>query len=207
MNLMTSFNILGLSPETDAAQAKRAYKAHVRRWHPDQFPEGPTSKAGAEEQLKQINIAYARVKEHLAAHRPASGVKAPHTPPQPPPNTAEDQENTDKRAQKKSWVDHLFDTLNAFAGRRSGNPSSPSSAKNRPHPRKSFEQVLDEMAGGSLPHHKNRRSGKPENAARRTPAGYRRSRRSGATVGTVGGTQSPGPVKPVSRVRGIGKNR
>lgn len=207
MNLMTSFNILGLSPETDAAQAKRAYKAQVRRWHPDQFPEGSTTKAGAEEQLKQINIAYARVKEHLATQRPAPGVKAPHTAPQPQPNAAGDRETPDKKAQKKSWVEHLFDTLNAFAGGRPGNPSSPSSAKTNPNPRKSFEQVLDEMAAGSIPPRKNRRSGQPETASRRTTAGYRRSRPSGTTVGTVGGTQSPGPVKPVHRVRGIGKNR
>ena len=150
MNLMTSFNILGLGPETDAAQAKRAYKAQVRRWHPDQFPEGSTTKAGAEEQLKQINIAYARVKEHLATQRAAPGVKAPHTPPHQQPETAADREASDKKTKKRSWVDHLFDTLNAFAGGRPGNPSSPSSAKTNPNPRKSFEQVLDEMSADDL---------------------------------------------------------
>ena len=70
MDLTTSFKILGLDPQADEGTAKRAYKAQVRRWHPDQFPQGSSVKAGAEEQLKQINIAYARVKAHLALHRP-----------------------------------------------------------------------------------------------------------------------------------------
>ena len=91
MNLTTSFNTLGIGPDTDEAQAKRAYKAQVRRWHPDQFPEGSATKAGAEEQLKQINIAYARVKAHLAdapagshrhrCHRHLSSGSGHHRPP------------------------------------------------------------------------------------------------------------------------------
>ena len=202
MNLTTSFNILGIGPDTDEAQAKRAYKAQVRRWHPDQFPEGSATKAGAEEQLKQINIAYARVKAHLATHRPT-----PAAPPPPDQDTADRPEPTDEKSKRRSWVDHLFDTLNAFAGNRAAEPPSPPADETDSNRRKSFEQVLDEMASGGLPPKKKRQPGDPAAAHRRAASGYRLYRRSGGTVGTVGSPESPGPVKPVGRVRGIGRSR
>jgi hypothetical protein len=125
MDLKTSFNILGLDPQADEASAKRAYKAQVRRWHPDQFPEGSDTKAGAEEQLKQINIAYARVKEHTCPGVRPNPIVTATSPRNPfggdhPGVTGTPGEN----AQKRSWVDHLFDALNAFAGKRepSANP-------------------------------------------------------------------------------------
>ncbi|MCB2146126.1 MAG: J domain-containing protein [Deltaproteobacteria bacterium] len=204
MNLTTSFDTLGIGPDTDEAQAKRAYKAQVRRWHPDQFPEGSATKAGAEEQLKQINIAYARVKAHLATHRPDPTVTAP---PPPKQGTADRPVPTDEKSKKRSWVDHLFDTLNAFAGNRAAEPSSPPTNETDANRRKSFEQVLDEMAGGGIPPKKTRQPGNPAAAHRRAASGYRPHRRSGGAVGTVGIPESPGPVKPVGRVRGIGRSR
>lgn len=202
MDLKTSFNILGLDPEADEASAKRAYKAKVRRWHPDQFPEGSDTKAGAEEQLKQINIAYARVKAHVAAVRPDPGVTA--TP--PPRDTVRPDGTSGEQAEKRSWVDHLFDTLNAFAGKREGWPAEPAADKADAIRQKTFGQVLDEMAGGSICAKPKRQPGRTAATPRRA-AGYRRHRGRGSTVGSVGGSESPGPVKPVSRVRGIGRRR
>lgn len=205
MNLAMCFNILGLKLEADAAQAKRAYKSQVRRWHPDQFPEGSSTKAGAEEQLKQINIAYTRIKEHLATHRPDPGDKTSAT--QTHPQTGGNDETTGEQADKRSWIDHLFDTLNTFAGNHSDNPPPSPPGKVKVKQPKRFEQVLDEMAGGSITARKNRRSVNPDAVAARTTAGYRRYRRSGTSVGSVGGTQRPGPIKPIRRIRGIGKGR
>ncbi|WP_319408961.1 J domain-containing protein [uncultured Desulfosarcina sp.] len=207
MNLTTSFNTLGIGPDTDEAQAKRAYKAQVRRWHPDQFPEGSATKAGAEEQLKQINIAYARVKAHLATHRPDPTVTAATAPSPPDQGTTDRPEPPDEKSKKRSWVDHLFDTLNAFAGNRAAEPPSPPADETGANRRKSFEQVLDEMAGGGIPPTQTRQPGNPAAAHRRTASGYRPYRRRGGTVGTVGSPESPGPVKPVGRVRGIGRSR
>jgi curved DNA-binding protein CbpA len=203
MNLMTCFNLLGLSPEADAAQAKRAYKAQVRQWHPDKFPAGSATKARAEEQLKQINIAYARVREHLSRHRPEP---AQSPPAEPDEDSTTRTDARDRRTNTRSWIDHLFDTLNAFAGGRQDNPSSASSAKSRPAGRKRFGQVLDEMAGGRIASRKDRPVRKRKGAAS-TAAAYRRPRRRGSSVGAVGGTESPGPVRPVGRVRGIGRSR
>ena len=207
MNLTTCFNMLGLGPETDEAQAKGAYKAQVRRWHPDQFPEGSATKTGAEEQLKQINIAYARVKAHLAMHRPEPTVSASAISPHPGQSSTDRHDIPGKKAKKRSWVDHLFDALNAYAGNRSGEPSAPLDDETDSKRRKTFEQVLDEMTGGDIPPKLKRRPGRRDASGRRVASGYRHAGRKGKTVGTVGGDESPGPVKPVSRVRGIGRNR
>lgn len=207
MNLTTSFTTLGVGPETDEAQAKRAYKVQVRRWHPDQFPEGSDSKTEAEERLKQINIAYARVKVHLALHRPDPAVSASATPPHPGQGNTDRNEPLGEKSKKRSWVDHLFDTLNAYVGSRAGEPSAPSDDETATNRRKTFEQVLDEMVDGSIPPKLRRRPGNRHAAGRRVVSGYRHHGRKGGTVGSVGNAESPGPVKPVSRVRGIGRRR
>ncbi|BBO67371.1 hypothetical protein DSCA_13010 [Desulfosarcina alkanivorans] len=208
MDLTTSLNILGLDPTADEASAKHAYKAQVRRWHPDQFPEGSPTKAGAEEQLKQINIAYARVKAHLAFVRPEP--KAAPPPPRQPQGSAPQNDNPGQKPEKRSWVDHLFDTLNAFGGnhdaKRDPAPADASHASRR----KTFGQVLDEMAGGNIssrPGRPGRRSRKPGAVPSRSAGGYGGCRRRGGTVGAVGGAERPGPVRPVHRVRGIGRSR
>ncbi len=209
MHLTTSYQILDLDPEADEAQAKRAYKAHVRRWHPDQFPEGSTLKAGAEERLKQINIAYAHVREHLANHRPqARAATAVHPAPQPEQPTADRNDTTGQPPKSRSWVDYLFDTLNAFAKGRNAKPSPASTTEASRIRPKRFDQILNEMAGGHIFESASRPTANPNMAQQRHAAsGYRLYRRNGANVGAVGGTERPGPVKPVGRVRGIGRNR
>ncbi|WP_372683330.1 J domain-containing protein [Desulfosarcina sp.] len=207
MNLTTSFKTLGIGPEADEVQAKRAYKDQVRRWHPDQFPEGSTAKTGAEEQLKQINIAYAFVKTHLANHPSAPAVPAGATPPRPNQAGIDRHDMAGEKAKKRSWVDHLFDALKVCAGNRAGGPSAPPDAETDTDRRKTFEQVLSEMAGGGIHSKLKCRPGSHPAAGRRAAASYRHAGRKGAAVGSVGGAERPGPVKPVSRVRGIGRNR
>ena len=205
MNLTTSFDTLGIDPGADEAQAKRAYKAQVRRWHPDQFPEGSATKAGAEEQLKQINVAYARIKVHLAKRRPDPSHAANASPTPPRQNTTVRNESHGEKSRKRSWANHLFDALNAFAGNRSSEPPIPPPPPGRTDTNRgqSFGQVLDEMAGGKI-YPKPKRQSRHPAAARRATTGYRHH--SGAVDG-VGSTESPGPVKPVGRVRGIGRSR
>ena len=207
MDLTTIFNMLGLGPEADIARAKRAYKAQVRRWHPDQFPEGSPTKAEAEEQLKQINIAYALIKAHLAKHRPDTSVTATATPTHPRQGTTRHHETPDEKSKKRSWVDHLFDALNAFAGGGGGKPPPSPAGENDANQRKTFEQVLNKVADGDIYSKQKRQPGNSAAAPRQPAAGYGRYRRSGGTVGAVAGKESPGPVKPVGRVRGIGRSR
>jgi DnaJ-class molecular chaperone len=201
VDLKASFDILGLDPQADAGQAKRAYKAQVRRWHPDQFPEGSATHVKAEEQLKRINIAYARVKAHLAFQRPVS----PAPPAQQQRDGAEGNGASEKNAEKRSWVDHLFDTLNHMAGGRGEDPPTTPAGQEKTNRRKSFEQVLGEMAGGRIPPQTMTGAGRPV-AGRRYAAGYG-YHRSGTGVGAVDALKRPGPIRPVGRVRRIDNNR
>ena len=198
MNLLTSFKILGIPSDADEIQAKQAYKAQVRRWHPDQFPEESGAKAAAEEQLKQINIAYAQVKEHLATHGPSSGTPQADTP---RPETADRARPASGQPGKKSWIDALFDALNAFSREWRREPSPPPTDRRPPNRRKNFGEVLDEMAGGTISPPKGRR----RRGMRRNAAAYRR--RGGGSVDAVGAADPIGPVRPVDRVRGIGRRR
>jgi hypothetical protein len=208
MNLAASFNLLNLSRRADQAQAKKAYKAQVRRWHPDQFPEGSATKAKAEERLKQVNLAYARIKAHLAASRPTPGIDVTAAPcHQPKQDAAGNRPHNEDSANHRSWINHLFNTLNRVAGMCSDKPSRSAPGMSVSEPAKRFQQVLDEMAGGSFPSDAVHQVGAADVCVRRTAADYRRYRRSGAAIGAVGGADHPGPVKPVNRVRGIGRSR
>ena len=50
--------VLGLEPGASLREVKKAYRAGVKRWHPDQFSQDPRLEQGAEEKLKEINEAY-----------------------------------------------------------------------------------------------------------------------------------------------------
>lgn len=50
--------ILGISPYASAEEARIAYRALARRWHPDRFMPGP-ERAWAEARMADINTAYA----------------------------------------------------------------------------------------------------------------------------------------------------
>ena len=206
MDLTTSFSILGLDPHADPAAAKRAYKALVRRWHPDQFPAGSATKGQAEERLKLINIAYARVRDHLERRPPPSSPRPreqARTASKPSPDRS-DVHGAEKKAQKRSWVDHLFDRLNAFTESGASTDPTPSSGSHR---RRSFQQVLGEMAG-EIPASGRRPApsgGRP--ACRVAPAQGQRCRRSGDSSDGVSPIERISPIRPVGRVRGIGRKR
>ena len=207
MDLTTSYKILGIDPQADEDSVKRAYKAQVRRWHPDQFPKDSSLKASAEEQLKQINIAYARVKTYLALHHPKPADKTAKTAPHSSPDDLPGHEAPSEQPPNRSWVDHLFDTLNAFAGNRADASQAPSKDQDKAKRKRSFEDVLGEMTGHMPP--SNKKQGKTAGQYTRPSYAeiYKKYRRQGSSVEGVDSMESKGPVKPVSRVRGIGKSR
>lgn len=50
--------ILGISPYASSDEARKAYRALARRWHPDRFMPGP-EREWAEAHMTEINTAYA----------------------------------------------------------------------------------------------------------------------------------------------------
>ncbi|MEH1968525.1 J domain-containing protein [Nostoc sp.] len=57
------YNILGLKPGASVEEVKQAYRQMAKAWHPDCFLE-PQQKREAEEKIKEINQAYARLKSY-----------------------------------------------------------------------------------------------------------------------------------------------
>ncbi len=204
MDVKTSYEILEVDFQADEGTIKKAYKIQVRRWHPDRFPQGAPNKAEAEERLKQINIAYARIKEHLALHRTEPA--GPSSTPSEKPSSrdfATDKASSEKSA-GRSWADHLFDALNAFAGSRADTSQTSSGNRDKARKKRSFEDVLGEMTGKRPP------SGKKPNRSefqQRHATLRQKYRGQGGRVGKVEPMQDKGPVKPVGRVRGIGRSR
>lgn len=102
------FKILGLEPDAALEEARQAYRALVRTWHPDRFGDDPSLQLRAQERLKEINEAYHVVHEVISSREevkpgaspyPASFTKTPSpdcrapssTKPDKPPSRPEGQ--------------------------------------------------------------------------------------------------------------------
>lgn len=68
MQLERAFQILGISPASDAAAIRTAWRALVRSYHPDMSKEDPQ---GANDRLAEINAAFDAVSSCTAADRKA----------------------------------------------------------------------------------------------------------------------------------------
>ena len=56
------FDVLGLGPDVSSAEVKKAYRALVKRWHPDHFQQRPSwERKQAEEKFKEITTSYRRI--------------------------------------------------------------------------------------------------------------------------------------------------
>ncbi len=62
--LARCYRVLGLEPGTSLEEVKSAYRDLVNVWHPDRFATNERLRSKAEEQLKEINLAY----EYLLVH-------------------------------------------------------------------------------------------------------------------------------------------
>ena len=55
---MNPYEVLGVSEGATPEEIKTAYRALVKKYHPDRYPHGSPEQAAASEKLKQINAAY-----------------------------------------------------------------------------------------------------------------------------------------------------
>ncbi len=61
------YQLLGLPYGTPPEAVKKAYKAFVKNWHPDRFPQGSTRQRQAEDRLKAVTAAYRRIRSQWEA--------------------------------------------------------------------------------------------------------------------------------------------
>ena len=71
------YEVLGISAASSAEEIKEAYRALVKRFHPDRFPQGEAQEA-AQARMVALNLAYEEAL-HLAQHRsvPACALDIP----------------------------------------------------------------------------------------------------------------------------------
>lgn len=72
------YQLLGLPYGAPPEAVKRAYKAFVKAWHPDRFPQGSTRQRQAEDRLKEVTAAYRRIRSQWGAE--PAGSKPETTP-------------------------------------------------------------------------------------------------------------------------------
>ena len=72
---MNAFEVLGLAPDATQAQVHQAYRAKVKKCHPDQF-EDKEMQLRAQEKLVELNLAYEQAMKSTA-QRPLSFTALP----------------------------------------------------------------------------------------------------------------------------------
>ncbi len=65
LNKQQAYRVLGINSHATPREAKIAYLKLVKRWHPDRFLSGDRLKPKAEELIRQINLAYERVRSDM----------------------------------------------------------------------------------------------------------------------------------------------
>ena len=85
--LTRAYATLSVRPGCSIRELKRAYRALVKRWHPDRHAADPVGQAEASQQLRVINAAMRVLEDHLAGG--ASGHQS--QPPRPSTPSAASQ--------------------------------------------------------------------------------------------------------------------
>lgn len=67
------YGVLGVNSTASLKTIKEAYRELAKLWHPDRYFDDPELKARAEEEIKEINQAYAEIKAYLASKLDSSG--------------------------------------------------------------------------------------------------------------------------------------
>lgn len=88
------FRVLGIGPDATQEEINRAFRKMSHAWHPDKFPVGDL-KAEAEEMQRQINNAYARLRNY----RPSGMHQADSSESKRPANEAghEEKKSTEQK--------------------------------------------------------------------------------------------------------------
>jgi DnaJ domain len=72
-----AYAALGLEARASPAEIRRAYKALVKRWHPDRFAADPAGQAEAAIRMREINAAYRVIRDGFVGGMRASSAPPP----------------------------------------------------------------------------------------------------------------------------------
>jgi len=219
MNMNRDFETFGLDSTASMEEVRSVYKKLVKTWHPDQFPTDSHLKDTAEEKIKQINSAYGRIKsflkysnERVSQNRPETGKQSRYYPFQKKMSGGNvfrcifgmlsegldrifDPEKIQKKAEQSGREGDSLVRRFARSSHLRKNDSETDSD--------SFENILNRKLHTKASHGLKVEPIQPKSGKRNGRPGLRRS-------GYVRRTSNAGPIspiQPVSRVRGIGKDR
>lgn len=88
------YRTLQVEPGCSLAALKAARRGLVQTWHPDRFPSGSASKREAEEKIKEINTAFARL---FAYHKRFGTLPIPESSERPPAGPRADEPHVSVR--------------------------------------------------------------------------------------------------------------
>lgn len=85
VDLNRACDILGVGSDVSSRELRRAYRAQVRKWHPDRFASDPQAQLRAEELLKGINEAFGLLQAEVERRMHAAVAEHPGLRPDPAP--------------------------------------------------------------------------------------------------------------------------
>jgi len=83
------YQILGVRPGDSWSAIRNAYKAQMRRWHPDRYTQSEEARKHAEEMTKRVNQSYQELLSYYEEHR-RPPLDEPAPAPQQGPDTVSD---------------------------------------------------------------------------------------------------------------------
>lgn len=172
MNQKTALEILGLGPGATLVQAKKAFRALAKQYHPDRYSSKlcPGDEIGAARadarmsRMKQINQAFHFLSSlSVPPHGPAEN-RSTQAPPCPPKENSQKKDAQEKKAQAKTDMGFL-DLFRFFKKRRNRHPKSDGQKetwtkqpplsrehrKKRPVKKEGFATILKTLHPGTEP--------------------------------------------------------
>jgi hypothetical protein len=141
MELKDAYRLLEIEPGATETEARSAYKALARLWHPDRFSRDSSLRAIAEANMKDANEAFQIVKPHLVKDRPSSSSKGLIRPSPPEGSGTRGRfRRTTSDAPGTSFAKHLAERVAHIADRLDVEGLIQWLRRHRPAPRRPWYQ-------------------------------------------------------------------
>src|SRR3989339_1205738 len=213
MDLKTALDILNLDAATTLAEAKKAYRALAKQYHPDVMDKTASAEKDAESRMKDINLAFRYLAPFLKLNAPEKKASVKTPDPEPP---------EEKPETIKTWeavFNHCRQALTRFFVQQKppqGNPKTPPPPKQKlKRNKEDFRTVLKNIKTGPLENGKIP-SGRPKkkNPSPKPSFGYyqryrelKRTMKSGRSGKNPDSSINPiTKIDTVTRVNAVGKD-